>query len=135
MENFSSEKTILLNSASLIELVKSVMVNFPVVSVPVLSNTTCCIFLKDSSALAFLKSIPSFAALPSPTAIAAGVASPIAHGHDITKTAIARIKESPLDILNAKKFTKKVSADNTKTVGTNTALILSASFCIGGFSA
>ena len=46
----------------------------PVVSVPVLSNTTCFIFLNISRLVAFRKRIPFFAARPSPTAIAAGVA-------------------------------------------------------------
>ena len=32
--------------------------------------------------------IPFFAALPIPTIIAVGVARPIAHGHEITRTAI-----------------------------------------------
>ena len=41
-----------------------------------------------SKVLPPLIKIPFFAALPIPTIIAVGVASPIAHGHEITSTAI-----------------------------------------------
>ena len=68
--------------------VKLVTVNFPVVSVPVLSKTTCLMLLNISRLLAFLNNTPFLAALPSPTAMAAGVARPMAQGHEITSTAI-----------------------------------------------
>ena len=94
---FSSEKAICLKVFSSIvavgDKVKLVTVNFPVVSVPVLSNTTCLILLNISKLLAFLNSTPLRAALPSPTAMAAGVARPMAHGHEITSTAMPLSKE------------------------------------------
>ena len=62
----------------------------PVVNVPVLSNTTCLMSLKVSKLFAFLKSTPLRAPRPKPTAIAAGVAKPIAQGQEMTKTAMAR---------------------------------------------
>ncbi len=71
------------------------MLNCPLVSVPVLSNTTCRIFRNDSRLPAFLKRIPLRAALPKPTAMAAGVAKPMAQGHEITNTAMALINDSP----------------------------------------
>src|SRR6478752_9627432 len=64
------------------------MLNEPVVSVPVLSNTTCVMLLNISRLFAFLNSTPFLAARPKPTAMAAGVASPMAQGHAITNTAI-----------------------------------------------
>ena len=70
-----------------------VILNCPLVKVPVLSKTTVVIFLNNSRLLALRKRIPFFAALPSPTAIAAGVASPIAQGQLITNTAILLIKD------------------------------------------
>ena len=44
--------------------------------------------LKVSKLFAFLNKTPLRAPLPSPTAIAAGVANPIAQGQDITNTAM-----------------------------------------------
>src|SRR5438270_13899313 len=70
---------------------------FPVVNVPVLSKTMVFILLKSSNILESRNKIPDLAALPIPTAMAAGVASPIAHGQEITNTAIDRNK----DVLNS----------------------------------
>ena len=96
-ENLEAEKAICLKVFSSIvavgDKVKLVTVNFPVVSVPVLSNTTCLILLRISKLLAFLNSTPLRAALPSPTAMAAGVARPMAQGHEITSTAMPLSKE------------------------------------------
>ena len=58
------------------------------VSVPVLSNATAVTRYAFSSAAPPFKIMPNFAALPIPTTSAVGVARPIAHGHEITKTAI-----------------------------------------------
>ena len=73
----------------------AVIVKCPVVKVPVLSNTTCLISLKVSKLFAFLNKTPLRAPRPNPTAIAAGVAKPIAQGHEITSTAMARNILSP----------------------------------------
>ena len=45
---------------------------------------------------AFLISTPLVAALPKPTAMAAGVAKPIAHGQEITSTAMPLSKDVPI---------------------------------------
>ena len=84
-----------LNVASSIEALNAAILNLPVVNVPVLSNTTCLIDLNISKLFAFLNSIPFLAPRPKPTATAAGVANPIAHGQLITKTAILRNKLCP----------------------------------------
>ena len=108
------------------------MVNFPVVRVPVLSKTTCVMFLNDSRLVALRKRMPFFAARPSPTAMAAGVANPMAQGQAITSTAILLIKagENFQDI----PVNDKCDKCNGNTTGTKMALILSAIFCTGGFS-
>ena len=46
--------------------------------------------LKVSKLLAFLNKTPLRAPRPKPTAMAAGVANPIAQGQEITNTAMAR---------------------------------------------
>ena len=51
-------------------------------------KTTCLMSLNVSKLFAFLNKTPVRAPLPSPTAIAAGVAKPMAHGQEITKTAM-----------------------------------------------
>ena len=71
-----------------------------VVKVPVLSKTTCLISLNVSKLFAFLNNTPLRAPRPKPTAIAAGVANPIAHGQEITNTAMARNMLSPKPILS-----------------------------------
>ncbi len=70
--------------------------------------------------------------MPVPTIIAVGVASPRAHGHDITSTDI------PIDNANdtpfpSKSHTKDVTTAIEITTGTNIPLTLSASFAIGAF--
>jgi hypothetical protein len=50
--------------------------------------------------------IPFFAALPIPTITAVGVANPMAHGQEITSTAMARKKESVIRTSKAKKEIK-----------------------------
>ena len=74
----------------------------PVVSVPVLSNTTCLMVLKVSKLVASLNKTPFLLALPKPTEIAAGVANPIAQGQEITSTAIDLNRLSVKLILKAK---------------------------------
>ena len=101
---------------------------------PVLSNTTWRISLNVSRLEALRKRIPFLAARPKPTAMAAGVARPMAHGQLITNTAIALMSDVPR-LLSATVYVRtKVSNAIPITTGTNTALILSAIFCMGGFS-
>ena len=56
--------------------------------VPVLSSTTVSMLCAVSSASADLIKIPFAAPLPVPTIIAVGVASPNAHGQEMTRTDI-----------------------------------------------
>ena len=82
------------------------MENFPVVRVPVLSNTIFFILANFSNVPPPFNKIPFFAALPIPTITAVGVANPMAHGQEITSTAIARKKESVIRTSKAKKEIK-----------------------------
>ena len=68
--------------------------NFPVVSVPVLSKTTVSIFANASNVFPPFISNPFFVAKPTPTITAVGVAKPIAQGQEITKTAMLLKKDS-----------------------------------------
>ena len=65
-------------------------VGLPSVSVPVLSSSTVSTRLAASSTAPPLTRMPSSAPRPVPTATAAGVARPSAHGHAITRTATKR---------------------------------------------
>jgi len=60
---------------------------WPVVTVPVLSNTTVSITPEDSSAWWPLTKMPSCAPRPQAATRAAGVARPSAHGHAMISTA------------------------------------------------
>ena len=64
--------------------------------VPVLSNAIISIEPVTSNDSDVLNKIPCFAPIPLPTIIATGVARPNAHGHEITKTEIARAIENPI---------------------------------------
>ena len=74
------------------------MENFPVVRVPVLSNTIFFILANFSNVPPPFNKIPFLAALPIPTITAVGVAKPIAQGQEITNTAIALKKASVPEI-------------------------------------
>ena len=71
--------------------------------------------------------MPFLAITPTPTAIAAGVASPKAQGHAITKTATAFSNASSIGLPITKYHMANTIADITRTTGTNQALIRSAS--------
>ncbi len=88
---FSSVPAIRSSSVSVIfpNTIISVATGLPSVMVPVLSSTTVSIRWAVSSASPDFTSIPFSAPLPVPAIIATGVASPSAHGQDITRTAIA----------------------------------------------
>ena len=77
------------------------MENSPVVSVPVLSNTILFTLANFSNVPPPFNRIPFFAALPIPTITAVGVANPMAHGQEITSTAMALKKESVTEIVKA----------------------------------
>ena len=64
--------------------------------VPVLSKATISTLPASSKDTAVLNKIPCLAPTPFPTMIATGVARPNAHGHEITKTEIARAIENPI---------------------------------------
>ena len=66
--------------------------------------------------------------------MAAGVAKPMAHGQDITSTAMALSILAPKPISVIIKLPISVSRAMPKTKGTKMALILSAKICTGGFS-
>ena len=67
----------------------SVTCGLPAVIVPVLSKTIVRIFSETSSALPLLMRIPFSAPRPIPTMTAVGVASPMAQGQAMIKTATA----------------------------------------------
>ncbi len=85
-----------------------------------------------SNASLFFTNIPFLLALPDAMTIASGVARPKLHGHAttnmLTKIFIANAKS--LDMMHH--ITKAILAI-TRIVGTNTPLILSATFAIGAF--
>ena len=76
--------------------------------------------------------IPFFAARPIPTITAVGVASPIAQGHETTRTAIDLKNASTEDILKKKYEMLNVAIEIKITTGTNMELTLSPNFCISG---
>jgi hypothetical protein len=103
------------------------------VSVPVLSNTTVSTRERRSRASPLRTKIPSAEALPQPTIIAIGAASPIAHGQATSSTDRAlstAVSWLPL----ANHHTANVPAANSSTAGTNTRLTRSASRCSGALS-
>ncbi len=74
--------------------------------------------------------ICSLAAIPVATIIAVGVASPKAHGQEITKTEIAISKEK-LNVFPSNNQIIKESKEIPMTMGTKIPLILSANREIG----
>ena len=117
---------------SALSVIKSVTCGFPIVRVPVLSSITVLTFAPASKTSADFTSIPSSAALPVPTIIAVGVASPKAHGQEITSTDIPKFKAvSKLSVVTYQMIAVKSAI--VMTAGTKILLILSASFAILGF--
>ncbi len=88
----------------------------------------------SSSDAAVLKSMPFFAPSPLPTMMATGVASPSAHGQEITSTDMPRASAKPTPRPRMSQTTV-VTAAMAMTVGTNTLETLSAIFAIGAFVA
>lgn len=67
----------------------------PRVSVPVLSKTMVVSFEAFSMPSALLNNTPYSAALPVPAIMALGVASPTAHGQEMTSTVTDNRSEKP----------------------------------------
>ena len=97
----------------------------PVVTVPVLSNTTVSTRCVDSSTSGPLIRMPSCAPRPVPTINAVGVARPSAQGQAMISTATAAVNAAatgpPVPIQNP-----SVATDNAITIGTKTPEIRSA---------
>ena len=84
---------------------------------------------KDSASFI---STPLVAPLPVPTIIAVGVASPSAHGHEMTSTDIP-IERANSTLSPAMSQAIEEMMAIAMTIGTKTPLTLSASFAIGAF--
>ena len=102
--------------------------------VPVLSSTIISILAAVSSSSAVLNKSPCLAPFPLPTMIATGVASPNAHGHEMTRTDIARARIKPIS-LPAIAHAIAVAIAMPMTAGTNTPETLSAIFAMGALVA
>ncbi len=89
----------------------------------------------SSSACASLIRMPYFAATPVPAMIAAGVASPSAHGQAITSTATAWITAVSKGAPAHHSQVSSVASATTSTTGTNTAATWSTSRWIGALAA
>ena len=76
--------------------------------------------------------MPSSAALPVPTIIATGVASPSAHGQDITSTETAQLSANSKFLPKTPQITAVTTAINI-TIGTKIPLIRSARRAMGAF--
>ena len=98
--------------------------------VPVLSRTTRSMFPAASMVAAFLNRIPCLAALPVPTMIASGVASPRAQGQDITSTETITVTENDT-LLPERNHRAQHAAAMSSTVGTNTPATRSAMRAMG----
>ena len=99
------------------------MLNFALVSVPVLSKTMYFAPLKRSKILGFLIKTPCFAAWLIAQTLAIGAASPSAQGHEIIKTQSAFIIPSGK---SKKDQMAKVIKESAITKGVKTFAILSA---------
>ena len=90
-----------------------------------------CALDNNSRFSADLIRIPSCAPFPVPTIIAVGVANPKAHGHEMTKTAMAHVKAKWNVCCPSVIHKIKVTNEITMTIGTKIPLIRSASLAIG----
>ncbi|OQC04615.1 MAG: hypothetical protein BWX79_02464 [Alphaproteobacteria bacterium ADurb.Bin100] len=113
----------------------AVRIGRPSVRVPVLSKATMSTLCASSSACASLIRMPYLAATPVPAMMAAGVASPSAHGHAITSTATAWITAVSNGAPAHHSQVNKVTSDTTSTTGTNTAATWSTRRWIGALAA
>ena len=73
-----------------------------------------------------MTSMPSLAALPTPTVMATGVASPSAHGQEMTSTLAAYTTASPGPLPGTNSQTRNTMSAMPMTTGTKMPLILSA---------
>ena len=106
----------------------------PFVRVPVLSKTTVSALQACSRAAPLRKRIPCSAAFPVPVIMATGVASPNAHGQEITRTEM-NIDKTKGKSLPAKNHTKAEMRAILITVGTKYPATMSARRAIGAFEA
>lgn len=106
----------------------------PEVSVPALSNITVLIAPSCSSAAAFLMRMPSSAPRPVPAIMAVGVASPSAHGQEITSTHTADFTANAALSPNTLHRTA-VASESRMTSGTNMEATRSAVRAIGALVA
>src|SRR5699024_10546796 len=98
----------------------SVNIGSPLVTVPVLSNTTVSIDWVFSKCSPPLNRTPISADLPEPAMMEVGVASPSAHGHAITKIEIIGIKlERKSPGVTTKYQMRNVTTAIATTIGTN----------------
>ncbi|OQB02698.1 MAG: hypothetical protein BWY25_00411 [Chloroflexi bacterium ADurb.Bin222] len=117
----------------------SVTAGWPLVSVPVLSNTITEMWPARSRASPFLSRTPNSAPRPVPTITAVGVARPMAQGQAMTSTATMLMSARVKALVSAfagsggpkKSQPRNVSAAMAMTRGTNTAEIWSASRWMG----
>ena len=91
----------------------------PCVIVPVLSKIIVSMLVSFSNASPDLIRMPNSAPFPVPTITATGVASPKAHGQDMTKIATA-IRKANEKSPSKKNQTTNAIKDNAITIGTNT---------------
>ena len=83
-------------------------------------------YLESSKCCADLTKIPKLAPFPVPTMMAVGVASPKAHGQEITRTEIAQFKAKWKSLFPRVNHKMKVMIAIVITVGTKTPLIYQA---------
>ncbi len=111
----------------------------PVVTVPVLSSRMVSTVRVSSRTCGPLIRMPSWAPRPVPVSRPTGVASPRAQGQAMTRTATAAVKAARSSASltagpAASSQAPKVTAAMTRTTGTKTALMRSASRAIGAFA-
>ena len=135
-EFFSTEAAVRTSSSALTPSAGTTSVHdiSPLVSVPVLSRTIVVSLCAVSSVSPPLMSTPISAPRPVPTMIAVGVASPIAHGHAMMRTATS-LRSAPVNTGAgpSSSHMANVMTASPMTTGTNTLATLSARRWIGAF--
>ena len=117
-----------------VKLIKSLTTGLPSVNVAVLSISRQFTRLSVSMLSAFLYSTPREAPFPAAAITATGVASPSAHGQEITSTLTAYRKARETSFVTSNQ-TRKVRAAIAVTTGTKIPAILSATRCTGALDA
>ena len=126
---------LLANPKSLLSLpckaVNWVTVISPVVSVPVLSNTSVSISLLACKASIFLTNTPISAARATPAMVESGIAKPSAQGQAIISTVVKTDKAKAKSLPSASQIRPLITAIVT-TIGTKIEAILSTKCASGG---